>query len=296
MTTIFAAEAPMWTIGGLSFNAVDDQGATWRAGSSQGWYDDPDLTLNDQLAPHNHGSYWAKSYNQPRTIVLPGSYDGSSVASALAARDALSGLFADGGQKTLTVADNGITRTALVGKGARSKITPVVANHFLFQLTWRANDPRKYGTPSVNTTGMASGSGGLDWITGGGLNWITGGGLNWGSTVSTGQVSATNTGTADTWPTFTIAANGGTIVNPAITDVSGSVMSFAFTMSGTDVLVISMNPLSRYAQLNGTDRMGLATSAQWWDVAPGATDVASFGAQSFSGTPSLTMSLAPAYW
>lgn len=296
MTGVFAGEAPVWAIGALTFNWVDAAGSTWRAGASTGWYDDPAPTLNDVLAPHNHGSYWAKSYNQPRVITLTGSYDGSDVPTALAARDALAGLFADGGQQPLTVTDNGVTRTALVGKGAQSKITPVVANHFLFALTWKANDPRKYGVAVNPSTVPAASTGGLDWITGGGLDWITGGGLNWGSNTSTGVVSATNSGTADTWPTFTIAANGGTVVNPTLVDVGGNVISFALTLSGTDVLVVSTNPLSRYAQYNGADTMGRATSQQWWNVAPGATDTVSFGSASFTGAPSLTMSLAPAYW
>jgi hypothetical protein len=298
VTTAISADVDQWSIGSLVLNSFDAAGGQWIVNpqATTGWYDGVGPRLNLQDAPRSHGAYRANSYNAERTIVVPGKYDGRSIPAAIAARDYVTGLYANGTQQLLTVAGNGISRSAMVEMGAQPKLSPFVASNFDFQLTLTAADPRKYGGASISTTGPAASTGGLDWITGGGLDWITGGGLNWGSTTSTGVVSATNPGTADSWPTFTIAANGGSIVNPVLTDYGGNVMSFALTLSGTDTLVISMNPLTRYAQYNGTDTMGRATSAQWWNVAAGATDTVSFGALSFSGSPSLSMSLAPAYW
>lgn len=295
--TFVALEAPVWNIGTLTINGTDADGAEWRARPTTGWYDDPDPTVNIQLLPHGQGAYWANEYNQPRVIVLPGHYDGPSFASANAARDKLAGLFGTPGtRQILTCSDNGVVRSCLVGKYKRSVITPVVNSNFDFTLSLVAADPRKYAPAQTSTTAPASSSSGLDWSTGGGLDWSTGGGLNWGSQTSTGQVAVSNTGTADTWPTFTVAANGGTIVNPVITDASGFQLGFALSMSGSDQLVITTDPLNRSVLLNGTDRIATQTSLQFWSIAPGATDVVSFGFASFTGSPTLSMVANPAYW
>lgn len=303
MTSAISTDIDQWTIGPLVFNAVDAVGGRWivKPQATTGWYDGAAPRLNLQEAPRNHGAYRAPSYNAERTIVIPGQYDGPSVAAAMAARDLLTGLYANGTQMTLTVAGNGISRSATVEMGAQPKLSPFVAINFDFQLTLTANDPAKYGPTQTATTNPFSATSGLDWTGGGagGLDWTGGstGGLNWGTVTSSGQCALTNGGTADSWPVFTIAANGGSITNPTLTDaLTGNVIGFALTMSGNDQLVITSNPLNRTVLLNGVDRMPAQTSLQWWVVPAGATDTVSLTQSAYSGTPTFTMSVAPAYW
>lgn len=295
MTAAISADVDQWSIGNLVLNTVDQFGGVWLVNpqGSSGWYDGVAPRLNLQDAPRAHGAYRSASFNAERTIVVAGKYDGLSVAAAMAARDLVTGLFANGTQQNLTVAGNGVSRSALVEQGALPKLTPFVAINFDFQLTLTANDPAKYGAAVTASTAPFQATGGVSWP----LDWSTGGGLNWGTVVSTGQCSISNLGTADSWPTFTIAANGGTLTNPMITDaLTGNVIAFALTLANNDQLVITTNPLNRTVLLNGVDRMPAQTSLQWWNVPAGATDTVSLTQGSYTGSPTFTMSVAPAYW
>jgi hypothetical protein len=170
-----------------------------------------------------------------------------------------------------------------------------------FALQVAAPDPRKYGQPVTVTTTLSSMSGGLDWATGGGLDWTgaASGGLVWGLGGSSGSVQVNNTtGTADIWPTFTLAANGGTLVNPSITHVAtGQVLSLNWTLAGTDSIVIVTNPIGRSVILNSTaDRRSSMTSAQWWNVPAGTSTMEQFQASSSTGAPTLSATYAPGFW
>lgn len=288
-------------LGALTFQSndavtVDGNGVYWGVASTTGWYDLPSMRLFNSPLPRNSGLFRSTSYKGGRTIVINGWISAPTMALREAARNSLLGLPFSGGELTLTVTDVVGSLTCAV-ELVDCKAVPSGPFAVDFQLTVQARDPRKYGPASVGTTGPASTSGGIDWSTGGGIDWSTGGGINWGTSTSSGQVGLTNPGTAETWPTFTLAANGGTLVNPIITDsLTGGQLAFTLSMAGTDTLIITTNPIARSVLYNNTDRRGAMTAAQWWSVPPSTSDIVSLGQFSASGSPSLTMALAPAYW
>jgi hypothetical protein len=68
------------------------------------------------------------------------------------------------------------------------------------------------------------------------------------------------------------------------------------TLSGTDMLVLTTNPIGRSVLYNGADRRSSMTSAQWFSLYPGTSDQIAFQASSTSGSPTMTVAFAPAYW
>lgn len=290
------------SLGGLTIQSddavtVDGNGVGWFIKDTTGWYDLPAMRLFNSPLPRNDGLFRSQSRKGGRTIVVDGWIQAPTMTAREIARVALLGLPFNGGELPLSVTDVLGTLGCNV-ELVDCKAVPDGRFAVDWQLTVQARDPRKYGNPVSSTTTPASTSGGLDWSTGGGLNWSSGGGLNWGTSTSSGQVNLANPGTADSWPVFTIAANGGTIVNPTITDsLTGNLIGLNLTLSGSDSVVITTNPIGRSVLYNNTDRFSSTTSAQWWSVPPGTTtDLVTLGAASYSGAPTLTVAVAPAYW
>lgn len=291
-----------WSIGGLVFGAVDANGVAWVVNSAgtTGWYDGPDVNLNQNDQARGDGAYRADSYRPPRVIVIPGWCTAPSKPAAQAARRAFTGLYARGTQQTLTVVDGSETLTALVELAGPPKARPHAGGvGFDWQLTLSAADPRKYGPAQSASTGLPSVSAtGVDWTGGGagGADWTGGGagGLDWGSGVSNGLVTVSNPGSADAWPVFTIV---GPVTAPSITDGAGNVLAWTGpALASTDTLVITTNPLGpRSVLLNGGDNRASLTTAQFAAIPAQTAQTYQFGGSS-AGAPSLTVTVAPAYW
>jgi hypothetical protein len=208
----------------------------------------------------------------------------------------LLGLFATGGQSTLTVADGMSTRTIAVELNdiIHVDIWPDGLG-FDWQLTLFAADPRflDSAVQSASTTVISTSTDGLDWSTGGGLNWSAGspGGLYWGVSGSTGVMAMTNNGTATAWPVFTVT---GPMTNPTLTNPNtGDVLAYTGLVDVGQTLTVDCSPFSRTVNLNGIDRSGALSSAQWIDLPPGTTTVLQF---SGAGAGTLTASWQSAYF
>jgi hypothetical protein len=198
----------------------------------------------------------------------------------------------------LDTREDGTTRQAYVRLDAVTEVQVdsgnPYASDFTFQLS--AADHRKYGAVVTSVVTLPTSSGGLDFATGGGLNFSPG--LNFGTAGTSGTAPVSNPGTADTYPVITFSAAGGSVTNPVVTDTStGKQLAFTgLTLSGTDQLVITQNPTLRSVLLNGTgDRRGSMSVANWITIAAGATDTLQFGASASTGTPTMTVAVAPAY-
>lgn len=299
MTAPYGIWSVQFTLGGIAFNGgTDSNGNTWWVTGETGWSDSPAPRTSRTDRPWAQGQYRIPNYNSSRIISLTGWTACPSQAARRAAEKQLAQLCWDPTLlNTITCTEETGTLSAQVERDAA---TTAVIQPGGYDLAWSiqvaAPDPRKYGATVSGSTGVAASSGGLDWATTGGLDWSTGGGLNWGVITSSGQIVLTNTGTADTWPTITFSANGGSIVNPQARDANGNLLSFNLTLSGSDVLVLSTNPIGRSVLYNGTDFRSAMTSAQWFSIYPGTTDTVSFGATSTTGSAAMTVSFAPAYW
>lgn len=288
---------PTYALGGITFNTVDNNGVSWGVQPSPGWFDGPDVRLNQTPIARYDGLYRATSFRQGRTITLTGWCRAPTKALAVAARDAFNGLFASGGQLVLTVTDDTQTRTATVELAGPPKSTPAgTGSEFDWQLVLSAADPRKYDVnqQSANTP-LPSAASGLDWSTGGGLDWSTGGGLNWGTATSNGTLTITNSGLADSWPVFTLV---GFLSSPVITNqATGQALSYTGLLKTGDQLVITTSPYARSVLLNGsTDRRPSLVTAQWASVAAGSSATFALSSSSGADTGSVTATLYPAWW
>lgn len=299
MTQPYGIWPVQFQLGGISFNGgTDSNGNTWWVTKETGWSDSPPPRTGRTDRPWTQGQYRIPVYNSSRVIGLSGWTACPSATARRLAEHQISALCWDPSLLyTLACTEETGTLTCLVERDAAST---AVIQPGGFDLAWSiqvaAPDPRKYAATQALSTGVASVASGLDWSTGGGLNWSSTGGLVWGTSTSSGIVTPSNTGTADTWPTITFSANGGTIVNPQALDQNGNLLAFNLTLSGTDVLVLSTNPIGRSVLYNGTDRRSSMTSAQWFSIYPGTSDQIAFQATSTTGTPTMTVSFAPAYW
>lgn len=295
-----------YQVGPIVVGATDTNGVLWayNPAATTGWYDGPPVRLNQTPIPRYAGAYRANSYRAARTIVITGWVNAPNKAAAQSARDAFMGLFTTGEQETLTVVDGAQTRTMQVELGDAPKATPHAGGiGFDFQLTLIAVDPRKYGIPIPAVTGLPSPSQtGVVWGTppgsGVGVSWGTppgsGVGVSWGNLGSAGLVTVSNSGTAESWPTHTII---GPITLPSVTDGAGNVLAWTGPpLSSSDRLVIVTNPLGpRSVTLNGGDQRASLTTTQWAPVAAGASQTYQFQGTS-AGSPSLLVSVPPAYW
>lgn len=301
---------PVWditfTIGGITFGATDANGVTWGifpAGTT-GWYDGPGVRLNEVLIPRYDGAYRANSYRAVRIVTVSGWVNAPSRLAAQNARDQLHGVLSGGITSTLTVVDGTQVRTMTVELGDAPKSMPhAYGIGFDFQVTFSATDPRKYGPAVTASTGLpAVAATGVSWGTppgaGIGVSWGTppgsGVGVSWGNYGPNGLATLPNAGTADAWPVFTLV---GPVTSPTITDGAGNVLAWTGpALAASDTLVLTSSPFGpRSVLLRGTDNRASLTTAQWAPVPAGHSQNWQFQGTS-AGSPSLTVSLSPAYW
>lgn len=310
-------DSPVYAIGSWSAGGAgvtDANGTTWgiasnsggtgsNYGATTGIFDGPPVALNQANFPNADGAMRARSYRGAATQVLQGWALGSSLAGAVASRRAFRGILAGGGQSTLTITDlDGYVLTMTVELGDVPRVTPMASNMFFWQLTLSAVDPYQYGAPALQSTGLASSSGGLDYTGGGsgGLDYTGGGlgGLNYGILVSDGLMTLVNTGYEQSWPVFTVTAptDGSTLVNPSITNIStGQQLAITDTLFNGDQVVLNSSPVNRSVLKNGTPYRPNLTVAQWFAVPPQSSVTVQFQGTATSATPLLAASLAPAY-
>lgn len=291
---------PAW---GLSFNTgvKDSSGCAYFLLGEKGWSDGPPPRPITQGKPYSQGAFNGPDFYGARIIALNGHVAAPTMTARRAAEHLITAAFSD----PLNLTElHCVEETGELFANVRLDANTTVDKNsggldFDWSMQLAAPDPRKYGANAQTaTTALPMTTGGLDWVTGGGLDWVTGGGLNWGTVVSTGSIVITNSGTADTWPKFTIAANGNPLASPGITiSIGSSVLFYNGTLGANDTLVITTNPSARSVILNGTsDRRAFLTTAQWTSIPAGATATAAFSSISYTSTATLTATWSSAYW
>lgn len=283
MPTPFAL--PTYTINGWSANVDDDFGARWTV-ATQDSTDGPTPKLRMSERPYGAGAYRAQSFPAARPMTLQGNVQAGSRAATAAARSRFLAIFTGGGQYPIIIDDGIEPKQTLVELAAIPKVAIWEdGSGFDWQLPLSAADPRYYDTTVQTTsTGLPSPSStGLDWSTGGGLDWTGGGtgGLDWGTATSNGVMTLSNSGNADSWPTFTLT---GPLTMPALTTATGQVLAYSGQLSSGDTLVIATaEQPGRSVLLNGSDRFTLMTSATWFAVPPSSFISVTFSAVAGSG-------------
>lgn len=182
------------SLGSLTLGVVDSLGVAWALMDMDGW-DSPEVraTLTDRQS--DHGSWFAPVYAGARPVTLTGTItapDGPTLDAAM--EQCVAAItYTD----TVLVINESIPKQAVVrrsGKPIVKRVTDKVAS---YSILVTAADPRRYSTVlSVLSTALPSVSGGLTFP-------VTFPVAFSGTTV-TGAISATNAGSMETRPVFTI--------------------------------------------------------------------------------------------
>lgn len=258
-----------------------------------GWDDAAPARYAADNRPQANGTFRPGTiYRNARVVSVEGTWTGSDLASAYAARYQLAALQADGVESPFVVTDllgsksvtAGITTAPVMDDG-------LYAPFFSFAFDVVAADPFRYGSVVTGSTGVPTPSSGLVWPLG-----SSGSGLyfDWGTPGNPGQVSLSNAGSAASWPSFTVG--GGLSNGFSLTWVpTGDQLVFNYPIP--DGSSVNVNSRTGRVTLDGSsDVTGFLTVANWWSVSPGQTGQVQFlplGSQ--SGSPSLSASLSPAY-
>jgi len=274
-------------------------------------------------------------YRDPRVVSVEGSWSGDTLAEAYAARDTLAGLMADGQEAVFTVTDPIDTRWVNVGVSTSPKMDDgLYQPYFKFSFDVISADPFRYGTRVLASTGVAVPSSGLVWplgvvsgtapsqglypatyyvrdpnnpgfylttgLTGNGDGTYqpqavqpTGKFFDWGTPGSTGRAAAANPGTAETVSMLDVT--GGLAGGFELVWVpTGQRVRFERPVAASET--VRLNPRTGRVTISGSDVTGFLTASDWWTVPPKrAGEVQFLPIGAVSGSPTLTVSTAPAF-
>lgn len=275
------------SIDGLLFGLVLD-GVKWRYTRLDGWGLGGGVETNNAPRPSQHGNFAGPTYRRARVITIAGDIVANSRASAVAARDALAALLADGSTGTFAVNDPDLgTRTATVTLSD----TPLSDDAFVgvgilrWSLQFTAPDWRKYGEDQTGSTPLPGGGTGLSYN----LSYP----LDYGDPGEPGRLSFTNTGTAPTEPVFTVTGPllGGFEISRVET---GQRLRYEHPVGTALVLDCAAGTVMEA----GERRERYLTVREWPSVLPGETGTFQFstlGSETHLDAARLTGQLAPAY-
>lgn len=256
-----------------------------------GWYDAPAARYDADDRPQGDGKFRQKRvYRSARVVSVEGSWTGGSVEDAYRAREQLMAAQADGAESSFAVSDVlGVRSSSVSLTTAPTADDGLYQPFFKFAFDVVAPDPVKYGAAQSATTAVPTPSSGLVWPLGSTSPYF-----NWGTSGNTGQISLTNAGTAQSWPTLTVTGglSGGFILTWVPT---GDQLVYSGAIP--DGSSVNLNSRTGRATMNGaSDVTGFLTISNWWSLAAGQTGLVQFtpvGTQ--TGTPTLTGAVAPGY-
>jgi hypothetical protein len=289
------------SIGGMTFGSVyphiDDAGSEWVFSAIDGWDNSGSgVRRADSDRPQSHGAFDLPGWRTGRSVGLSGTVLCNTRAAAASIVQRMNSLLAAGQAGEISVADDDLpTMTASV----RLADTPVVdwSGHGGFTVVYAfefwAADPLRYGGASTLETGFPVLAGGLefDLFTDGTTDT---GFLEFGAESSLGRITASNEGTADSWPQFTVT---GPVPAFQIVEVeSGRRLVFSRAVNAGDVLVI--DSATGTVVLNGgdVDYSGYLTTAEWAPIPAGGSASFAFLPVSGAGTGTLAVTWRPAWW
>lgn len=274
---------------GITFD--DESYAGFHLSKLVGWYDAPTARFDADDRPQGDGKFRQKRvWRGARVVSVEGSWTGDNLAAAYAAREQLMAAQADGAESPFVVNDLlGVRSSSVSLTTAPTADDGLYQPFFKFAFDVIAPDPVKYGRAQSQTTSVPTPSSGLVWPLGSSTPYF-----NWGTPGSSGQISLTNSGTAQSWPTLTVT--GGLAGGFSLTWVpTGDQLIYSGPIP--DGSSVNLSARTGRATMNGTsDVTGFLTTSNWWSIAPGQTGLVQFtpiGVQ--SGTPSLTGAVAPGY-
>jgi hypothetical protein len=159
--------------------------------------------------------------------------------------------------------------------------------YFTFSVDMVAPDPARYGPVISASTGLP--------VAGTGYPWNAVWPADWGSGGDPGRASVTNPGDASTWPLMQVSGGLATGVQ-LVEIITGSTLQLTRPIPLGSVVYFDARTGRVYIDSATNDITGFLTRREWWSVPPGATRIVQFnGLGVVTGTPGLTVQIAPAY-
>lgn len=275
------------SIDGLLLQLLDTSGVSWTVDRIDGWRMGGGVDPSFTARPGQHGTFDGPVYRRERVIALSGACKAPSRALIEAAYDTLAASLADGRMGTLAVQTPAGERWVKVRLTDAPQSEPINPLAFRWQLQFTAPDHRKYGEAVEESTTLPGA------MFGSGLEMPFAFPLDFGSSPITGELSFTNTGTADTEPAFRVV--GPMESGFEITRLeTGQRLRYAAPV-GTDVVIDNADGT---ASTEGQDRTSFLTVRDWFTVGPGESATFRFstlGSEDGYDPPRLYLSASPAY-
>ncbi|SFR76145.1 hypothetical protein SAMN05428970_2021 [Agromyces sp. CF514] len=277
------------TFGGFTF---DDQAVSgFTLADMSGWYRGAPSRRGDTIRkrPQNDGAFGsARFFRDGRVITVEGSYIGSSIADAYAARDRLESLQADGLSSEFAVTDELGTRSCMVE--LLTEPTPdegLFSPFFKFAFDVFAADARKYGPELVASSGLpASGTG---------ITYPITYPITYGTAGDPGRVTVSNSGRQESFSLFEVA--GGLDAGFELKEIaSGRRLRFERLIPLGSTVFLNPRTGRAYLDVPDNDVTGFLTVREWWSVPAGVSQEIQFSTWGgVSGVPSLTARTRPAF-
>lgn len=269
-------------LGSIPLGGVDGSEVAWPLQTMEGW-DSTDLRSETVPREGAHGSWSSPIYLGERVITMAGKTIAPDVPTLDAALERL--LAAVSLTDTTLTVHESIPKCATVrrsGKVLAQRITGTILD-WSIQVT--AADPRRYSTTTdTGTTHLPTSTGGVT------VPYTLPYTID--ATTVAGQITATNVGTFDTAPVFTIT---GPVSRPQVMtqmpDGSVRFLNYSQDLSASDVLVIdtgASGPRSVTLNGNASRRRYLTTPAGWPTTPSGSTVTFQFRAAAYNSTATLT--------
>lgn len=265
-------------------------GTAYELRAIEGLADHPDLRTSDRTRLRRHGLLPGDDFLGGRAVTLELEVFGDTDAAFHANLLALKQAFAPGSPEApldflipgVTAPGSGLAKRC--NARPRRLALPVEQRFFYRQpiavVELFATDPRLYNAIQQSaSTGLATSPSGLVWN----LVWN----LSWGASSSSGSIFAANGGNFPTPPVFRI---DGPVTNPSIENITtGEVLGLTSITVGSGEF-LELDADARTVLLGGTaSRYEKLTTAQWFDLKPGTTELKFRGTT--AGAPTLTV-----YW
>lgn len=272
---------------------VDGAGFVYNNDTLDAWYALPSTDPKLSKRPNAHGSYGlGQVFANEHRPVVSGQYYGTSAADALAARNRINGLFADGAPVTMRVTDEIGATTRTVWLLEASNRFRYDFSHFPLDIAFVAPDPRRYGPLVSSASGMPAPGTGLVWNLGTAVSGLY---FDWGTEGILGQVAFTNTGNATTLPRVLVGGAGAFVGGFRVTEIeTGRELTFVRDTALGETIVLDSRTGRAY--LGQGDVTAFLSSRDWFSIPAGQTrryQINPLG--SFSGAPTITLDVSPAY-
>lgn len=275
----------MIQIGHMLFPERAERG--WFFNEVEGWDGATDNKNGATEKPDGHGSFTrTRVRRSSRPMSVKVGFLGACREDMIFARNELSALGAEGPVLMTVMGEDGpssrivtVEHSDLPDWHGRLRVDDLAIDLL-------ADDPRRYGTPVTDETGLPQ--------LGTGLVWPMVYPLDWGLPGDPGRLVLQNTGSA---PAFPILRAYGGFTTATLTDVG----------TGRRLILDRPVPVGQWAEFNARTEQVLLngesavpamylTSREWWSVPPGGRVEIQFNATGADGTPVLMGELRPTWW